>query len=291
MSTGLAPHLLGPIEAIAESAREHDGADPLDEATRLALVHRDEAELTVWLAPDGAAFALLVDGELSLVTRPEERRRGHAATLLAEVLDVTEGEALTAWSHGDHPGAVRLAETTGFSRDRELWVMRRAPVGDLPWLVVPDGIEVRGYHDSDADEVVRVNAEAFAAHPEQGRMDRAQLAQRMAQDWFDPAGLLVAERREEPGRLLGFHWTKLPADATVGEVYVVGIDPAAQGRGLGRILTLAGLHHLADRGATEIELYVEADNHPARATYASLGFTHAPADTHVQYRRTGEVTP
>ena len=65
----------------------------------------------------------------------------------------------------------------------------------------------------------------------------------------------------------------------------MGIDPAAQGRGLGRALTLAGLHHLAGLGVAEVLLYVEADNHAARSTYARLGFTHADADTHVMYRR------
>ena len=36
-------------------------------------------------------------------------------------------------------------------------------------------------------------------------MDAANLAERMAEPWFDPAGLLVAA---EGDRLLGFHWTK-----------------------------------------------------------------------------------
>ncbi len=284
MSEGLDTRLRSVIETVAAAARDHDGADPLDEATRLAIAHRDESELTVWLAGEDA-FALLVDGDLSLVTHPGARRRGLAATLLDEVIAAAGTEPLTAWSHGDHPAAARLGSAYGWERARELWVMRRSSVADLDEVVVPEGLRVRGYRDSDADEIVRVNAAAFASHPEQGRMDRTQLAQRMAQDWFDPEGLLVAEDPAAEGRLLGFHWTKLPVGSRVGEVYVVGIDPAAQGRGLGRLLTLAGLHHLARRGATEVELYVEGDNHPAQRTYSGLGFTHAAADTHVQYRR------
>jgi mycothiol synthase len=300
---GLDSQLADTVDAIAAAAREEDGTDPLDEATRRALAHRAEDELTVWLAgPDGDdAFALLVDDELTLVTRPAARGQGWAAMLLAEVDAVTEDEPLTAWSHGDHPAAVRLAEEFGFTRDRDLWVMRLPDLTDLPPLEVPEGIRVRGYDESDAPEVLRVNAAAFAAHPEQGRMDADDLARRMAEHWFDPAGLLVAEETGSGGSggsggaargtLLGFHWTKLPggdaagAGRRTGEVYVVGIDPAAQGRGLGRLLTLAGLHHLRERGASDVELYVEGDNHAAHRTYGRLGFLHAAADTHVQYRR------
>jgi mycothiol synthase len=104
----------------------------------------------------------------------------------------------------------------------------------------------------------------------------------MAEPWFDPAGLLVAE--DDAGRLLGFHWTKQHS-ADLGEVYVVAIAPEAQGRGLGRVLTLAGLHHLATRGVGEVLLYVESDNQPAVSLYAGLGFDHAARDTHVMYRR------
>ena len=142
-----------------------------------------------------------------------------------------------------------------------------------------DGVTIRGYRPDDADEVLRVNATAFAHHPEQGSMDAANLAERMAEPWFDPAGLLVADAGDG---LLGFHWTKQHS-AELGEVYVVAVDPAAQGRGLGRALTAAGLAHLASLGVRRIILYVESDNAPAVATYSHLGFAHT--QTHVQYAR------
>jgi mycothiol synthase len=159
--------------------------------------------------------------------------------------------------------------------------MRRLGGEPLPELVAPPGVTIRGYRDDDRDEVLRVNAAAFAHHPEQGSMDADDLAARMAEDWFDPAGLLVAD---DGDRLVAFHWTKQHS-AELGEVYVVAVDPQAQGRGLGRVLTLAGLHHLEGLGVAEVLLYVEADNAPAVHVYGGLGFTHAAADTHVQYRR------
>lgn len=265
---------LDALAAIAAEAEEADGAAPLDEATWRALRHRPD-DVHAWTDDDG--FALLVGDDLSLVVRPAARGRGLGSTLLARVPD----GALSAWSHGDHPAAAALARSHGFERVRALWVMRRPAALPLPEPAVPEGVTIRGYTAADADELVRVNAAAFAHHPEQGAMDHADLAERMAEPWFDPAGLLMAH---DGDRLLAFHWTKQHSP-TLGEVYVVGVDPAAQGRGLGKVVTLAGLRHLAGLGVDEIHLYVESDNAPAVALYSALGFTHAASDTHVMYRR------
>ncbi|WP_109507785.1 mycothiol synthase [Nocardioides speluncae] len=262
------------VERIRSASADADGQDPLDEAASMRL--RDEGLETsrIWLAGD-SGFAVLHDGGLDLAVAPTARRCGFGTALAA----AAAAEASTAWSHGDHPAAARLAERHGFRRARELWVMRRpATVALDPASADP---RIRTYRPEDDAELLRVNAAAFAAHPEQGAMDTANLAARMAEPWFDPAGLFVADG---PEGLLGFHWTKVHPDGT-GEVYVVGIDPAAQGQGLGKALTSAGLHHLAGRGVPEVILYVESDNAPAIAVYSGLGFGHAPADTHVQYRR------
>ena len=271
------------VRQIADEAAATDGADPLDEAARIALA---DGAATVIAEDD--AFALLHAGDLSLVVRPAARGRGLGSALLARAESSYDtgsgtgsGTGLTAWSHGNHPAAARLAARHGWDRVRDLWVMRRPSSLPLPALEVPDGVTVRSYRDSDAADVVAVNAAAFAHHPEQGSMDLDNLARRRAEPWFDPAGLLVAE---DGSGMLGFHWTK-QHDAALGEVYVVGVAPAAQGRGLGKVLTLAGLHHLTGLGVDEVLLYVESDNAPAVAVYSRLGFGHADADTHVQYRR------
>ena len=258
---------------IARAAEAADGTSPLDEAAQMAL-----ADGTVDVVVHDGGFAVRHGGDLSLAVHPEVRGHGVATALLRETAyDV----GVTAWSHGDHPAAARLAAAHAWERVRELWVMRRSTALALAPLEPPAGVTIRSYLPSDAAAIVAVNAAAFAHHPEQGSMDEDNLARRMAEPWFDPAGLLVAE---DTSGMLGFHWTK-QHDAQHGEVYVVGVAPAAQGRGLGGVLTLAGLHHLAGLGVDEVLLYVESDNAPAVAVYSRLGFEHAARDTHVQYRR------
>jgi len=143
----------------------------------------------------------------------------------------------------------------------------------------------------DEQQFVEVNNRAFAWHPEQGGWDVEQVLLREAEPWFDPEGFLLAV--DDDDRLLGFHWTKVHGDlaragvndksAPIGEVYVLGVDPSAHGRGLGVGLTLAGLCHLRGKGLREVMLYVEADNEAAVAMYRKLGFTNW--DTDVAYSR------
>lgn len=270
------------IEAIAERAAAADGASPLDEATAMAL--RDNQLRAV---RRDAAFYLVRGTELTLVVDPSARRRGLGQSLLDEALEI-HPQVDRAWSHGNHPGARALADRVGWQATRDLWVMRR-PLGEdadpLPALEVPADVRLHafGQRSGDSHEVLRVNQRAFAHHPEQGSMDLVDMARRMAEPWFDPAGLILATPAQGRGTL-GFHWTKKHSP-TLGEVYVVGVDPDAQGRGIGRLVTLAGLHHLEESGVTEVILYVEGDNAAAIRTYSGLGFTHADADTHVMYTR------
>jgi mycothiol synthase len=274
---------LATLRAITDAAAETDGAQPLDEgAWRRLGNHADELEVHV---EPGIGMSVL-DGELlHLVVAPAHRRTGVGARLLTRAL-ANAFHPWQAWSHGDHPGAARLADRFGFDRVRELWVMRRPLAGfegpPAPGDRQSPTTQVRSFRPGDEAELLRVNAAAFANHPEQGGMDADELAERMAEQWFDPDGLFVAMTEDD--RMLGFHWTKRHS-ATLGEVYVVGIDPAAQGLGLGRTLLDLGLRHLRAKGLDDVLLYVEADNTSAVSLYDSQGFTHAAADTHVMYVR------
>ncbi len=260
---------------LADHAADVDGVAPLNEASLFALRDRVRARVLVQQSDaDGrivAAAYATGDAPVELVVDPDHRRRGIGRRILDELL--ADGEE-RFWAHGDLPAARALAASAALVAERTLLVLRLTFDGAPAPERVPEGITLRTFEPHDVDAVVGVNARAFAHHPEQGSMDRADMERRMASDWFDPAGLFVAER---DGRVVGFHWTKV--EDSIGEVYVVGIDPDAQGGGLGTALTARGLRHLHEQGLPVVDLYVEGDNAPALAVYRNLGFADHARDT------------
>ncbi len=134
-------------------------------------------------------------------------------------------------------------------------------------------VEISTFQSSDAAEWLALNNQIFISHPDQGDWVMQDLTNRMAESWFDPAGFFLAR---EKGRIIGFCWTKIHHDRVnegeIGEIYVLGVDPAAHSSGLGKALTLTGLHYFKGKQIKESMLYVDADNHPALILYKKLGF-------------------
>ncbi len=290
------------VLALATLAGEADGAHPLSEEAVLRIRHGGEAPAVHLLQrdPDGTltgyAYVDIANPEDGpsgeLVVHPLHRHHGLGRALLASAVATAEEHdprgRLRLWAHGDHPSAGALALGTGFSRSRVLWQMRGSLSAPVPAPGLPDGVSIRPFRPGQDDEAwVRVNARAFADHPEQGRWTLRDLRMRMAEPWFDPAGFLLAV--DGGGDLLGFHWTKVHLHSTtgeadsMGEVYVLGVDPQAARLGLGTALALAGLRHLRGRGLGRVMLYVDETNTAAVRLYSKLGFTRWTA--HVSYLR------
>ena len=229
-------------------------------------------------------------GMAELVVHPQARQRGIGAAMIRAALSRTHG-VNRFWAHGTREPAQATASALGLVPVRELVQMRRS-LRDVDEPAPSDGVRIRTYAGSADDaELLRVNNAAFATHPEQGGWTAADLAELRAEPWFDPDGLFLAFD-EQTNTLLGFHWTKVhPEKPGLGEVYVVGVDPTAQGSGLGGLVTAVGIAHLARRlaGAEEptVMLYVESDNTAALRTYRRLGFNQYSVDT--AYARGGDA--
>jgi mycothiol synthase len=285
----LSPDQAEAVSALLAEAARDDGQQAVSEQGRLQLRGGAREGVRHLLLSAGGTlvgYAQLEDTDpveapaAELVVHPVHRGQGHGRALGSALLAAT-GKRLRVWAHGGHSAARHLAQVLGLTLFRELRQMRRPLTGfDAPEPKLPEGVRVRTFRPGRDDAAwLAANAEAFAHHPEQGSLTQRDLDDRMAEPWFDPEGFFLAER---DGELLGFHWTKTHAEEGLGEVYVVGVRPSAQGGGLGRALTTIGLRHLAERGLPTAMLYVDADNTAAVTVYERLGFT--THETDLMYR-------
>lgn len=291
------------VSELLEVAARVDGHRPLGEHQWLDLVHGGRegfAGLVAWEPGHGhpVGYAQLTRDEapadpraatwaLEFVVDPHHRGAVDAIgeKLVAAALDVVRQEGgghVHLWVPKPTEGHDRLARAVGLRRGRELRQLRRPlPVGERPQLAVRPFVP-----GQDEAAWLEVNNRAFEWHPEQGGWDLDRIRSRQRQPWFDPAGFLLHER---DGKLAGFCWTKVHHEDSppVGEVYVVAVDPAYRGQGLGRQLVLAGLDWLAGQGLGTAMLYVDAGNEPALRLYDSLGFTV----DHVDRAYVGDIAP
>jgi ribosomal protein S18 acetylase RimI-like enzyme len=250
----------------------HLGREAIDEARRRAVVHATPAQHWLRYVEGHLAGYAMVSGE----REPSIEMAGGAfdAALLARVLELYP--QIDWWTRGPQ------------ERDdgRDLRTLQFLRV-DLPVALepVPEGATLRTF-DPARDEVawLEQNNAAFADHPEQGAWHLGDLDARTREPWFDPSGFLVLEIE---GRLAASCWTKVHElyEERFGEIYVVSVDPAFQGRRLGRVMVTQGLETLRRRGVARAGLFVDESNTNARALYDSLGFELVREDHLTRFSR------
>ena len=285
------------VNALVTAATEADGAHPLSDHVDMHLKHGGDPDARHVLALVGDALAgyahidltdVVAGASAEMVVHPAHRGHGIGQALVGQLMGLTKDGRLRLWAHGNHPGAKALAARLGFRPHRALWQMRRSLRAPMPAPELPADVTVRTFVKGQDEEAwIAINNAAFADHPEQGHWTLEDLKVRENEAWFDPDGFFLAERG---GELVAFHWTKVHGGhepghdhdhEPIGEVYVVGVSPTAQGQGLGPAMTLVGLRYLRSRGLGEVMLYVDEANTNAIRVYERLGFNRW--DTDVSY--------
>lgn len=265
------------ITALATAAFDHDGVAPLSEEHLLALARQGA---TAWLVRRGeelCAVGSRSGSAVEVAVHPAARRQGMGSDLVRAAL--ASDASLAFWAHGDLPAAQATARSTGLQPARELLRMTRSG-GEVPGevglaVVTYAEAQARGRGEEFLSDWLTLNARAFADHPEQGRWQRADLDDRIAEPWFDPHLLWVAAKDGTP---LGSVWVKHEES---DEIYVLAVNPDQAGRGIGTRLLQVALRAIAARGGRVVDLYVDGDNTAAVRLYEKAGFVISSRD--VQY--------
>jgi mycothiol synthase len=154
--------------------------------------------------------------------------------------------------------------------------MWRPHLDGLPDLLVPDGYHLRTYRPGDEgawgeimETVGGIGREWTVEKVRQRLVSRPQ---------FEAAGLFFATCDAEGERPVASAcaWRDEAEEmGEIGTVHMVCAIPSHRGRGLGRLVTLAVLHHLRRRGFASADLTTDDFRLAAIKSYLGLGFVPA----------------
>ncbi len=105
----------------------------------------------------------------------------------------------------------------------------------------------------------------------------------LTRPWNEPAAdIALARKSENATVLVGRERDAIVATALIGHdshrgwVYYVAVDPAHQGKGLGRIIMSAAEDWLRKTGIEKLMLMVRPENTAVRNFYESIGYGEQP---------------
>ncbi|NNF88471.1 MAG: mycothiol synthase [Acidimicrobiia bacterium] len=195
----------------------------------------------------------------------EQLPKGDLERLLAAAATEASSPMLW-WTFGESESAAFAGARFPVARTLHKFV-GSIPLPD-PWHV-PEGVRVAHFRPGiDEEHWLVANNAAFEGHLENGAWTVADVLERESRDWFDAAGFRLWWADD---RVAGFCWTKRHGPE-LGEIYVIGVHPEFQGRGLGRSIVIEALSYLAGEGCRTGMLYVDTANATALDLYQSLGF-------------------
>ncbi|MGH7337643.1 MAG: GNAT family N-acetyltransferase [Myxococcota bacterium] len=132
-----------------------------------------------------------------------------------------------------------------------------------------DAIQIRGLSELDLSDIVRIAEKTRGAYQPDLWEDRVAYYLRR-----DPEGSVVAE---QAGRVVGFMLGDVRSgdfglEEPSGWIEVIGVDPDAAGKGVGRALGEAMLDRYKGRGVRRVRTMVDASMPDVERFFRALGF-------------------
>jgi len=185
-------------------------------------------------------------------------QRGNAAFISECVEALLEMGAPGVLSPPLPASAQRLWREAQFQMHAELALLRM----EVDKVGAPSHLVVAG-STSDIREALRIDAAAF---DEFWRFDRSAMEEALS----STRNSVIHVVRKAGGGLAGFAITGI--GVTIAYLQRLAVDPASQGRGIGRSLVRTSARWASREGAHSLMLNTQLDNEPAIRLYESEGF-------------------
>src|SRR6059058_18744 len=163
------------VVRLVDAATEADAVRPLSEHVMLHLRYGGDEQTRNFLLWQGDALAgyahldttdIVEGASAELAVGPRHRGMGYGKQLVQALIDEAGPDGrVRLWAHGTGSGAVDLARSMGFKRERVLWQMRRSLFAPVPEPTWPADVTVRTFVvGADEEPWLEVNNRAFAEH-------------------------------------------------------------------------------------------------------------------------------
>lgn len=153
--------------------------------------------------------------------------------------------------------------------------MDRPHLEALPTVRLPEGHRLETASEGFEPTWARIINAAFLNGGWTAEKCREQFS---SQARFDPEGMFFVVSPEGEAVATAFAWRDTPEERECGRVHWVATLPEQQGKGLGRVVTVAVLHYMKKHGLSRAFLETQSYRLPAIRLYLSLGFHPTPKD-------------
>ena len=218
-------------------------------------------------------------GDLTGCIAPERQRRGLGSRLLRYVLEEMRERNFWQVAHTvtDLDGqAARFLKHYDFFVEHEEWLMVLDDLSRLPAVANDGSTRLQLYSRATAVSLFcRLYEKSFSGLPWDQPFTNAEVTATLAD-----ANNIVFLTLD--GEAIGFAWVSLDGDGK-GLIEPLGIVPAYQHKGFGRILLLGVIRELVRRGAKRVGIGAWRDNGAAIQLYRSVGFRYIKTFTYLAF--------
>jgi GNAT superfamily N-acetyltransferase len=254
-----------------EAGFSHRQATLPPEARARAWVAEEDGRIVAWCRAFRRYEESGGSGQLNVSVIPEWRRRGIGTALLERAL-AHLAEAPRVFTFADEAGR-SFAASRGFELTQTMRVSavdpRTVDAGELGTTAV----ELRPLAEVGPEETFAVDSVAVMDVPADESPDRVEYEQWLERHWRNPDFDLAASYAARvDGRAVAVTYTAADYPGARAANAFTGVLPEYRGRGLARLVKLAAIRDLSERGVTLLVTDNDERNAPMLAINRRLGY-------------------